>query len=288
LTGFLNLFGADDERGGDYPGTFIPPLVKLATEYRVRGAIFLTIFGNDVELTERSFKLSCFNPFGLLRGPRSEIDDPMCPAHSPQVPLPRLRRFEPEDVRRRQLIEATIEAIAEVGFAAATIHQIARRANLSTGLIAFYFGDKDGLLEATLRHLAGQLRTVLVENLQASTSPRERIAAVVDANLGASQFDRRISTVWLAFWGQVPVVPRFARVQRVYERRMVSNLTIGFAELVPRVAARRLAVATAAMIDGLWLRATLSTEPPDSDAFRQIVMAFADGQIALIRMALLA
>jgi transcriptional repressor BetI len=212
----------------------------------------------------------------------------MCPAKNSNFTLPRLRRFEPEDVRRRQLIDATIEAIAEVGFAAATIHQIARRANLSTGLIAFYFGDKEGLLEATLRHLASQLRMALVENLKASMTPRDRIAAVVDANLGPSQFDRRISTVWLAFWGQVPVVPRFSRVQRVYERRMVSNLTTGFAGLVPRPAARRLAVVTAALIDGLWLRATLSVAPPDSAAFRQIVMAFADGQIALARMALIA
>ena len=69
----------------------------------------------------------------------------------------RIRRVGSEDARRRQLIEATIDAIAELGFAATTIAEIARRADVSTGLVSFYFGDKDGLLEATLRHLAREL-----------------------------------------------------------------------------------------------------------------------------------
>ena len=203
------------------------------------------------------------------------------------LPLPRLRRFEPGDVRRRQLIEATVDTIADVGFAAATITQIAGRAGVSVGLVAFYFGDKDGLLEATLRHLAAQLRAALVAALAAGSAPRERIAAVIEANLGASQFDRRISTVWLAFWGQVPVVARFARVQRVYERRMISNLTVGFRGLVPGAAAGRLAEATAAMIDGLWLRATLSTAASDGRQARDMVNGFVDAQIALVRLALM-
>ncbi|MDR3495746.1 MAG: transcriptional regulator BetI [Ancalomicrobiaceae bacterium] len=202
-------------------------------------------------------------------------------------PLPRLRRFEPGDVRRRQLIEATVETIADVGFAAATINQIAGRAGVSAGLVAFYFGDKDGLLEATLRHLAAQLHTAFVAGLAADSGPRDRIAAVIDANLGTSQFDRRIATVWLAFWGQVPVVARFARVQRVYERRMISNLLAGFRDLVPDVAAERLAAATAAMIDGLWLRATLSTAVSDGSQARDMVNGFVDAQIALTRLALM-
>ena len=63
-------------------------------------------------------------------------------------------RIEREDVRRRQLIEATIDTLAEVGFAATTLALIGQRARVSPGLIAHYFDDKDGLLEATLRSLA--------------------------------------------------------------------------------------------------------------------------------------
>ncbi|MEJ1158637.1 choline-binding transcriptional repressor BetI [Prosthecomicrobium sp. N25] len=191
------------------------------------------------------------------------------------------------DRRRAELIEATIGSIADVGFQATTVAAIAGRAGVSVGLVAFYFGDKDGVLEATLRHLAGQLRDVSVARLAAARTPRDRIAAVIDSALGDAQFERRIATVWLAFWGQVPATPRFRRVQRAYERRMLSTLTHAFAALVSRPEALRLARATAALIDGLWLRATLSSDPPDAAEARSIVQGFVDTQIALLDLALL-
>ncbi len=59
-------------------------------------------------------------------------------------------------IRRRQLIDATLEAINEVEMHDATIAQIARRAGVSTGIISHYFKDKNGLLEATMRDITGQ------------------------------------------------------------------------------------------------------------------------------------
>lgn len=49
-----------------------------------------------------------------------------------------------QSIRRRQLIDATLEAINEVGMHDATIAQIARRAGVSTGIISHYFRDKNG------------------------------------------------------------------------------------------------------------------------------------------------
>ena len=63
-----------------------------------------------------------------------------------------------QPIRRRQLIDATLEAINEVGMHDATIAQIARRARRITGIISHYFKDKNGLLEATMRDITGQLR----------------------------------------------------------------------------------------------------------------------------------
>lgn len=211
-------------------------------------------------------------------------------ARAPRLVVPP-RRHAAEDVRRRQLIEATVAAIAEVGFQATTLSEIAGRAGVSPGLVAFYFRDKHGLLEATLRSLAKHLSSDLAGRLATAATPRARIAAVIDATLGAEQFDRRIASVWLAFWAQVPVAPRFARIQRIYERRLVANLTAGFAAhpgvaRLGRVAARDLAEATAAMIDGAWLRATLSGDPSDGARARDMVAAFVDTRLALLDLAL--
>jgi TetR/AcrR family transcriptional regulator, transcriptional repressor of bet genes len=187
----------------------------------------------------------------------------------------RLRRVDSEDARRRQLIEATVDAIADLGFNATTIAEIARRADVSTGLVSFYFGDKDGLLEATLRHLARELSRGVAIRLRDAATPRDRVQAVIDANLGLSQFQHRIGSVWLAFWGQVPHSPRFARVQRAYQHRIVSNLASALSPLLPRGEARHMAEEIAAMIDGLWVRATLAREP-DGRKARRIASAFVD------------
>lgn len=179
-----------------------------------------------------------------------------------------------ETLRRRQLIEATIDTIHEVGFASASLQTIARRAGVSPGLVAHYFRDKEGLLEATLRQLAGDLGRGAARRLAAAATPYERLLAVVEANLEPAQFDRRIATVWLAFWGQVLHSPRLRRVQMVYEKRLASNLRHAYRRLVPDAEAARLAEATAALIDGLWLRATLSLEAPEPDEARATVRRF--------------
>src|SRR3546814_5448651 len=62
-----------------------------------------------------------------------------------------------EDLRRRQLIAATITSIHEQGFANATISRISKNAGLSGGIVAHYFDDKAGLLAATMRSLAQDL-----------------------------------------------------------------------------------------------------------------------------------
>src|SRR5258706_1826092 len=103
-------------------------------------------------------------------------------------------RVDSEALRRRQLIDATIDAIADVGFARASLGQIARRAEVSPGLVAHYFANKDGLLEATMRRLVRELGESVRRKLGAVGSPRERIQAVIDVDLDPAEFDPRIAT----------------------------------------------------------------------------------------------
>ncbi len=195
-------------------------------------------------------------------------------------------RADREDDRRSQLIEATIDTMSEVGFAATTLALIGQRAGISPGLVAHYFRDKDGLLEATLRRLAARLARATAARLAAAEAPRARVQAIIDAYLAPSEFDQRTSTVWLAFWGQAIHTPALMRVERIYQRRMLSNLRHALRRLVGPVAAAPLAIAIAALIDGLWLRATLSASTEvDSDTARAIVTRFVDGQLALPRPA---
>ncbi len=87
-----------------------------------------------------------------------------------------MARRDSEDVRRRQLIDTTIIVMAQVGFNGTTLGLIAKHAGVSTGLVAHYFGDKDGLLEATLRALASRLSQAAAARMRAAASPRARFA----------------------------------------------------------------------------------------------------------------
>lgn len=190
-------------------------------------------------------------------------------------------RIDAEDRRRSQLIEATIQSLADLGFVACTLGDIARRAGTSAGLVAHYFGDKDGLLEAAMRHLVGRLRRHERAALAAAVDARARISAIVEANLAPEEFDRRTSGVWLAFWAQVMHNTRFRRVQNVYQRRMQSNLVHALKSLASTDEARVIASEIGALIDGYWLRAALSDQEPDTAQARQAVSAYVDARLAM-------
>jgi betaine-aldehyde dehydrogenase len=185
-----------------------------------------------------------------------------------------------EDTRRRQLVEVTIDSLAELGYVGTTLAQIATRAGVSPGLVAHYFGDKDGLLDAAFRALARRVGNQVRARLRQVSTPRGRIQAVIDANLAPEEFEQRTGTAWLAFWGQVLQVESLKRVQSVYQQRTLSNLRSALKKLVPADEAQRLASMIAAMIDGVWLRAALSGwREADSESARALLTAFVDGRL---------
>lgn len=110
-----------------------------------------------------------------------------------------------QSIRRRQLIDATLEAINEVGMHDATIAQIARRAGVSTGIISHYFRDKNGLLEATMRDITSQLRDAVLNRLHAlpQGSAELRLQAIVGGNFDETRVS---SAAMKARWPSGPAV----------------------------------------------------------------------------------
>jgi betaine-aldehyde dehydrogenase len=177
-------------------------------------------------------------------------------------------------------VEVTIDSLAELGYVGTTLAQIAARAGVSPGLVAHYFGDKDGLLDAAFRSLARRVGNQVRARLRQVSTPRGRIQAIIDANLAPEEFEQRTGTAWLAFWGQVLQVEALRRVQSVYQRRTLSNLRGALCKLVPVEEAQPLAAMIAAMIDGVWLRAALSGwREADSESARALLTAFVDGRL---------
>ncbi len=168
-----------------------------------------------------------------------------------------------EPVRRKALIAAVIDAIHERGMSHVTMGEIARRAGVSAGLAHHYFGGKDQLLAATMRHLLSELGDEIQARLAKARTPQERIAAIVQGNFAPTQFRPAVISAWLAFYVQAQTDPEARRLLRVYRRRLESNLLHALRGLAPRGRAEAAAEMIAALIDGLWIRHSLSDSGSD-------------------------
>ncbi|RUW96955.1 TetR family transcriptional regulator, partial [Mesorhizobium sp. M8A.F.Ca.ET.059.01.1.1] len=71
------------------------------------------------------------------------------PDATDSAPMNARRKFrrEGEGRRRQDLIEATLDSVAEYGLQGATLRTIALRAGVTAGLIRHYFPGKEELLQ---------------------------------------------------------------------------------------------------------------------------------------------
>ena len=178
-----------------------------------------------------------------------------------------------EPIRRAALVKATIEEIGERGSLDVTVAQIARRAGMSSALAHHYFGNKDNIFLAAMRHLlteySAEVRAALIA---AKGDPRGRVAALLRANFGPSHFRSEVVAAWLNFYVLARTSPAAARLLRIYHRRLRSNLAH---DLRPLLGAGAIDAAErlAALIDGMYLKQGLAGGPADGPAATRQLLA---------------
>jgi TetR/AcrR family transcriptional repressor of bet genes len=176
-----------------------------------------------------------------------------------------------EPLRRKALINATILTVGERGSLDVTMSEIAGRAGVSSALAHHYFGAKDELLQATMRHILAELGKDARAALTTAGSGRARVSAVVSANFSEKQFRPQTIAAWLTFYVEAQKSPEFRRLLRVYARRLHSNLMSGLSGLMARNEAERVAEGIAALIDGLYIRRALKDGTPNAESAIAIV-----------------
>lgn len=127
-------------------------------------------------------------------------------------------RTASRELRRQQLIDATMKCIGRKGLAGTTLSDVAREAGLSQGIVNLHFESKDNLLTETLLSLANEYKTQFDKALRRSgPRPADQLLALMEHDLRPSICDRSKLAVWFAFWGEVRSRPTYRKICDEYD-----------------------------------------------------------------------
>ncbi len=183
--------------------------------------------------------------------------------------------------RRQELAEATLETMKEEGFARTTVQRVSERAGLAPGLVHHYFATKAEMVEAAIRLASTEISRELVRLLAAANTPRERLDAVVRANLAPAVFNPEVTRAWLAFAAEAETHPRYARIVKAIYARMRSNLRHALKDVARPETAEALALTIVLMIDGAWMRCALGGVELGADEVAGRIGAVIDAALGL-------
>ncbi|GAA0267402.1 TetR/AcrR family transcriptional regulator [Streptomyces polychromogenes] len=106
-----------------------------------------------------------------------------------------------EELRRRsreRLLQATVELVAERGYEATKLGDIADRAGAARGLVSYYFPGKRQLLQSAVHRLMHLTLDEALEREPRTDDGRERLARAVDAILGLARDQPRLMRTHMA------------------------------------------------------------------------------------------
>ncbi|MCD7034819.1 TetR family transcriptional regulator [Metabacillus sp. GX 13764] len=87
------------------------------------------------------------------------------------------------DARKEQIMKAAIEVLAEIGYQSTSLSTIAKKANISTGLISYHFSGKADLMRNTLIYLVQKEREFIKGKVEQKQTYTEKLTAFIEASL---------------------------------------------------------------------------------------------------------
>jgi TetR/AcrR family transcriptional repressor of bet genes len=105
--------------------------------------------------------------------------------------------------QRQRLIDACISALHIYGPSNTTVEKVVALADLSPGIVRFYFDSKAAMLVASLEYLAAEFEERVMKPVaDLRDSPVQALRRLVDLYLDAEIASPRKVSVWYSFWGE--------------------------------------------------------------------------------------
>lgn len=95
-----------------------------------------------------------------------------------------------EAARRTQIITCAIDAIAELGYAQASLARIGQRAGISKGVITYHFASKDELMGAVVSEILTAFAAFVRPRMEGEQTAAGELRAFLEANAAFLQSHR--------------------------------------------------------------------------------------------------
>ena len=120
-----------------------------------------------------------------------------------------------DHIRKPQLLAAAAEVIAERGFAATRIADVAERAGTSAPGVLYWFDSRDALLAEALSFAERAFHDDLAAALEPLEDPRARLATLIERSVGGDDW-----VLWIELWTRALRDPQMSRVAPAARRRL--------------------------------------------------------------------
>lgn len=204
------------------------------------------------------------------------------------VPVSEERDRRPDDGRPLQIIRASVRLIAERGYHAVRVADIAAACGISSATIHYHFPGRDDLLEAALRYCLDRALERRSAGMAAGDAYKQ-LLHVLDRQVPDDDDLRREWAVWLDLWPEAARSPSVATLHadfyRDWRRVVADIIAAGMDQGVFRkVDADALSVRLTALIDGLALQVLASSGQARTAAvaeMRDALPAFVDAELSI-------
>lgn len=189
------------------------------------------------------------------------------------------RQRSTESARREQILDAAFRVAARDRLDGLTVRRVAKEANLSSGLVFFYFKTKDALLVALLEWLLD--RTIVMrtdEGVLSLPTPRERFLARLRKAVESVDRERVQVELFFDFWVMGTRHPEareklrsaLDRYREVFRPLLVEVLRH---DSIPGVTAESLAAVCVSFVEGCAVQAIMDPDHFDVESFMACVEA---------------
>ena len=114
-------------------------------------------------------------------------------------------------LRRSQLTRAAYKMVGQKGYYNFTIRDIAREAGLSTGLVHYYFKDKEDLLLNLLKEINRNMTIILNRAISVIDNPKDKLETFMNQAFDLVHTEKDYFYIVIDFWSQVNKNERMKR-----------------------------------------------------------------------------